>query len=71
MTLALDTEPRTVAIPDDLALERGAAMNAWSRLSVTVRRERVDATLAAKRNETRARRIGTAVYQAARSPERS
>ncbi len=73
VTLALDTEPRTVVIPDDLAvaLERGAAMDAWLGLSVTVRREHVDAILAAKRDETRARRIAAAVGQAARSPERN
>lgn len=46
-------------------------MEGWSRVSMTVRREHVDTILAAKWDETRARRIAAAVDQAARSPERS
>ena len=56
-----DDEPRTVDVPDDLqaALEGdSAARDAFEGLSYTHRREYVEWILEAKRDETRARRIG-------------
>jgi len=64
VTMELDTEPRTVSVPDDLeaALERDpAAANAFDRLSFTHRREYVEWVGEAKRPETRARRIAATV----------
>ena len=59
VTLTLDTEPRTVDAPADLraALEAAGAWNRWQQLAFTHRREHVDAVEAAKKPETRARRI--------------
>ena len=59
VTLELDTEPRTVDIPDDLAAalkERGAAA-AFDVLSYSVRKEYVRQVESAKTQETRDRRI--------------
>ena len=60
VTMELDTEPRTVAVPDDLraslAREPEAA-KAFDRLSFTHRREYVEWVEEAKRPETRARRV--------------
>lgn len=64
VTLALDTEERTVDVPADLAaaLKRDAkAAKAWEALSFTHRREHVEAILGAKRAETRARRVAKAL----------
>jgi len=60
VTMQLDTEPRTVAVPDDLraALDREPeAAKAFDRLSFTHRREYVGWVEEAKRPETRARRV--------------
>jgi hypothetical protein len=60
VTMELDTEPRTVAVPDDLraALDREPeAAKALDRLSFTDRREYVGWVEEAKRPETRARRV--------------
>jgi hypothetical protein len=62
--MELDTEPRTVSVPSDLAeaLARDAAADAsFSKLSFTHRREYVEWVEEAKRPETRQRRIAAAV----------
>ncbi|HEY8549902.1 MAG TPA: YdeI/OmpD-associated family protein [Vicinamibacterales bacterium] len=62
--LELDTEPRTVTPPDDLASALKAVPGAWDRwqaLSYTHRREHVEAIEGARRPDTRARRIEQAV----------
>jgi uncharacterized protein YdeI (YjbR/CyaY-like superfamily) len=64
VTMELDTEPRTVALPDDLraALDRepGAA-EAFLTLSYTHQREHVEWIEEAKRDETRRRRVAATV----------
>ncbi len=63
VTLTLDTAPRTVTPPDDLAeAMRAAGLDAaWSRLSYTNQREQAEAVAGAKRPETRVRRIAATV----------
>jgi hypothetical protein len=64
VTLALDEQPRTVDVPDDLAreLERDpGAQSAFARLSYTNQKEYVAWIQAAKRPETRMRRIAQTV----------
>lgn len=64
VTVELDTEPRTVDIPDDLsvALARDPdARTAFETLSFTHRREYVEWIEDAKRPETRVRRIAETV----------
>jgi hypothetical protein len=64
VTVELDTEPRTVAVPADLQAALAAdpaAEAAFARLSFTHRREYVEWVEGAKRPETRSRRIGTTV----------
>jgi len=63
VALELDTEPRTVAVPDDLraALEEGGVRAAFDGLSYTHRREYVEWVESAKRVETRAARLGETV----------
>ena len=64
VTMALDTEPRTVALPRDLreALDADpAAAAAFARLSFTHRREYVEWVGEAKRPETRSRRVAAMV----------
>jgi Bacteriocin-protection, YdeI or OmpD-Associated/Domain of unknown function (DUF1905) len=60
VTMALDTEPRTVEVPEDLeaALARDKdARSAFEGLSFTHRREYAEWIEEAKRPETRARRV--------------
>jgi Bacteriocin-protection, YdeI or OmpD-Associated/Domain of unknown function (DUF1905) len=60
VSMELDTEPRTVAVPADLrtALEADPEANAaFAKLSFTHRREYVEWIEEAKRPETRARRV--------------
>ena len=60
----LDTEPRTVTVPEDLGavLDADAALRrAWDGLSYTHQREHVRAIEEAKAADTRARRIDKAV----------
>ena len=60
VTIELDEEPRTVAVPDDLAAALAAqpgAAAAFERLSYTLRKEYVRQVESAKALETRARRI--------------
>jgi hypothetical protein len=63
VTLTLDTAPRTVEVPQELAeaLDAAGAQAGWNRLSYTARREQVEAVESAKRAETRERRIAAAV----------
>lgn len=64
VTLALDTEPRVLAVPDDLAAALDAApaaRAAFDALSYSRRRWFVDDVERAKQPETRARRIAKAV----------
>jgi hypothetical protein len=60
VTLELDTEPRTVEIPEDLAAalaQVSGAAAAFDSLSYSVRKEYVRQVESAKAEETRARRI--------------
>ena len=59
VTLTLDTDPRAIEPPDDLraALDTAGLWNAWQRLSYSHQREWVEAVGAARKHETRARRI--------------
>jgi hypothetical protein len=63
--LELDTEPRTVGLPDDLraALQEGGLRAAFDALSFTHRREYVEWVEGAKRPDTRTRRIAEAVQR--------
>jgi hypothetical protein len=62
--LELDTEPRTVEVPDDLARalarSKGAAA-AWGTLSYTTRKEIARSLQEAKKPETRRRRLEAAL----------
>ncbi len=59
ITLALDTEPRTVEVPDDLrvAVEAAGVWERFEKLSYTNRKEAVRSVEDAKTEETRVRRI--------------
>jgi regulator of protease activity HflC (stomatin/prohibitin superfamily) len=60
VTVALDTEVRTIKPPSELASafkKNVAARECWEKLSYTHKKEHADAILQAKRPETRARRI--------------
>ena len=62
--LELDTAPRTVDVPDDLAAALDAtpgAREAWDRLSPSHRKAHVTAIEGAKAAETRQRRIAKAI----------
>jgi hypothetical protein len=63
VTLTLDTAPRTVTPPDDLAQAiRSAGLEAaWDTLSYTYQREQAEAVAGAKRPETRQRRIAATI----------
>ncbi|HET9020891.1 MAG TPA: YdeI/OmpD-associated family protein [Ornithinibacter sp.] len=64
VTVELDTAPRTVDVPEDLATALAAsptATTAWAALSYSHQRQHVEAVLAAKRPETRERRVATTV----------
>lgn len=66
ITLELDTAPRTVDVPDDLAAALAAqpgAREAFDKLSYSARKEHVRQVESAKAPETRARRIGKIVSQ--------
>lgn len=68
VTLALDTQPRTVDVPADLAAALAAqpgARAAFDVLSYTKRKEMVRQVEEAKAPETRARRIARIVAQMA------
>ena len=60
VTLELDTEPRTVEVPDDLAaalVAKAGAREAFDKLAYSVRKEHVRQVESAKAAETRTRRI--------------
>lgn len=60
VTVALDTEERTVMAPPELCAafkKNAAAKERWKELSYTRKKEHADAILQAKRPETRARRV--------------
>jgi len=60
VTLELDTEPRTVDVPDDLAValaEKPGAREAFDALSYSARKEHARQVESAKAQETRERRI--------------
>ncbi|HEX6366538.1 MAG TPA: YdeI/OmpD-associated family protein [Agromyces sp.] len=62
--LEVDTEPRTVEVPDDLAAAIDAAPGAraaWEKLPPSHKKAHVDAVESAKAAETRQRRIAKAV----------
>jgi hypothetical protein len=62
--LEVDTAPRTVDVPDDLAAALDAApgaREAWDRLSPSHRKAHVTAVESAKAAETRQRRIAKAI----------
>jgi hypothetical protein len=62
--IALDTKAREVVVPEDLAKAlkaHRAAARRWDDLSYTHRRELVEAILAAKKPDTRARRVANAL----------
>jgi Bacteriocin-protection, YdeI or OmpD-Associated/Domain of unknown function (DUF1905) len=64
VTMELDTEPRTVRVPDDLRAALRAderAAKSFAAMSFTHRREYVDWVQEAKRPETRARRVAATV----------
>jgi hypothetical protein len=68
VTLELDTEPRTVDVPDDLAAALAAkpgAREAFDQLSYTMRNEHVRQVETAKAAETRQRRIAGIVAKLA------
>jgi hypothetical protein len=68
VTLELDTAPRTVEVPDDLAAAlaaRPGARDAFDRLSYTYRKEHVRSVESAKAAETRQRRIARIVEELA------
>jgi regulator of protease activity HflC (stomatin/prohibitin superfamily) len=60
VTVALDTEVRTVEPPPELSAafkKNGAAQERWEKLSFTHKKEHAQAILEAKKPETRARRV--------------
>ena len=71
--LDLDTEKREVTLPADFAKALKAAPPAWQRwreMSYTHQREYVEALAAAKKPETRARRLESAVQAIRARPEK-
>ena len=64
LDLELDTAPRTVEVPEDLAAALDAApgaREAWERLSPSHKKAHVTAIDSAKATETRQRRIAKAI----------
>ena len=64
VTLELDTEPRTVAVPDDLAaalVQKPGATETFDALAYSVRKEHVRQVESAKSQQTRERRIAAIV----------
>lgn len=70
VTLTLDAAPRTVEPPADLsaALEAVGARERWKKLSVSHQRDHVEAIAAARKPETRARRVARCVTMVAEAP---
>ena len=66
VTIALDLEPRTVEVPDDLRAalsDKAGAMEAFEALAYSKRKEFVRQVNEAKAQETRTRRIANIVAQ--------
>ena len=63
--LTLDTEPRTVEVPDDLAAALSAAglREAFDRISPSQQKAHVTSVEGAKTSETRARRVAAVVQK--------
>ncbi|MBT9257854.1 YdeI/OmpD-associated family protein [Phycicoccus sp. MAQZ13P-2] len=64
VTVVLDDAPRTVEVPEDLASALAAdadAARAWEALTYSAQRRHAEAVLAAKKPETRARRVESVV----------
>lgn len=64
VTVELDTAPRTVEVPEDLAEAIRAApgaAEAWAGLSFSAQRTHAEAVAGAKRPETRERRVASVV----------
>jgi hypothetical protein len=63
VTIALDTTPRTVVVPDDLAAALAAAglTDTFSAASYTKQKTYADSVAGAKAAETRARRVEKAI----------
>lgn len=64
LEIVADTEERTVALPDDLAAALAGdkpALDRWEKLSFTNKRELAEPIEAAKKPETRERRVARAV----------
>ena len=60
VTVEVDTAPRTVDVPDDLAAALAASPGAgaaWAGLTYSQQRQHAEAVLAAKKPETRDRRV--------------
>ena len=64
VAVELDTAPRTVDVPDDLATALADApggTEAWGRLTFSAQRAHAEAVLGAKKPETRARRVAAVI----------
>ena len=63
VTLELDTEPRTVELPDDLAqaLDEAGVTEAYNKSAPSARKEFVRQVESAKAQDTRERRIAKIV----------
>lgn len=64
LALDLDTAPRVIEVPDDLAAalaENARAEAAWQGLSYSNQRRHAEAVTGAKKAETRARRVAKVV----------
>ena len=64
VTVVLDDAPRTVEVPEDLAAALAAdadAARAWEALTYSAQRRHAEAVVAAKKPETRARRVEAVV----------
>lgn len=71
VTLTLDDQPRTIALPRDLAaaLKAAGATAKWKALSYSHQREHVEAIEEAKKPETRIKRIAACVAMVAERPD--
>jgi hypothetical protein len=69
VTLELDTEPRTVDVPEDLAatLQEHGARDAFDKKAYSVRKEYVRQVMTAKAQETRDRRIAKIIRELSES----
>jgi hypothetical protein len=64
VSVEVDTAPRTVEVPDDLAAALAASPEvaaAWDALTYSQQRQHAEAVLAAKKPETRERRVSTII----------